>query len=139
MPFRLHHAVLISAPLALAACATPQQQVSDKEDNLAAAGFTVRPADTGAREAMLHQLPADRFVERVHGADVHYVYADPLVCNCLYVGSQQAYDQYKRHMQQQHLADEQEMTAQMYNDPAWNWGDWGPWGPGYEWGPGRGW
>jgi len=139
MPFRLRHAVIIAAPLALAACATTQQQVSAKEDNLAAAGFIVRPADTTAREAMLHQLPAEHFVERVHGADVHYVYADPLVCNCLYVGSQQAYDQYKLHMEQQRLANEQELTAEMYSDPSWNWGAWGPWGPGYAWGPGRGW
>lgn len=93
---------------------------------------------------MLHRLPAHQFVQRVNGDTVHYVYADPLVCGCLYVGTQQAYNQYKLHQQQQHLADEQQMTAQMYSDPAWNWGAWGPWGPGagpygFVYGPVIGW
>ena len=67
-----------------------------------------------------------------------YVYADPLVCRCLYVGSQQAYGQYRQNAQQQKLADEQATTAQMYSDPSWSWGAWGPgFGPGF--GPGPGW
>jgi hypothetical protein len=130
--------LVLSAGL-LAACQTPQQRVSEREDNLAAAGFIIRPANTPERQAMLAKLPADRFVRRVKGDDVHYVYADPLVCGCLYVGSQEAYNQYKRHQQDQHLADEQQMTAQSYSDAAWNWGAWGPWGPGYGFGYGYGW
>lgn len=123
----------------LSACQTPQQKVSEKEDNLAAAGFIIRPANTPERRAMLIKLPPNRFVQRVKGDDVHYVYADPLVCGCLYVGSQQAYSQYKQHEQQQRLADEQQMTAQSYSDAAWNWGAWGPWGPEYGFGYGYGW
>jgi hypothetical protein len=90
---------------------------------------------------MLNRLPPHRFVQRVHGDVVHYVYADPLVCDCLYVGSQQAYSSYKRYMQQRNLTDEQETTALMYSDPAWSWDTWGPWGPGYgfAFGPGVGW
>ncbi len=106
---------------------------------MAAAGFIIRPANTPERKAMLAKLPANRFVQRVKGDDVHYVYADPLVCGCLYVGSQQAYSRYKQHEQQQHLADEQQMTAETYADAAWNWGAWGPWGPGYGFGYGYGW
>jgi hypothetical protein len=129
---------------ALSACQTQQQIVVQHEDNLAAAGFIVRPANTPERQAMLHRLPAHQFVQRIKGDTVHYVYADPLVCGCLYVGTQQAFNQYKLHQQQQHLADEQQMTAQMYSDPAWNWGAWGPWGPGvspygFVYGPVVGW
>ena len=127
--------------LALTSCATPRQIVTQHEDNLAAAGFIVRPANTPERQAMLNRVPPHRFILRAHGNTVNYVYADPLVCDCLYVGSQQAYDQYMLHIQQQRLADQQELTAQMYSDPAWNWGAWGPWGPGYivDYGPGPGW
>jgi hypothetical protein len=129
---------------ALAACQTQQQIVTQHEDNLSAAGFVVRPANTPERQDMLHRLPAHQFVQRINGNTVHYVYADPLVCGCLYVGTQQAYNQYKLHQQQQHLADEQQMTAQTYADPAWNWGAWGPWGPGagpygFVYGPVIGW
>ncbi len=90
---------------------------------------------------MLNKLPPHKFVKRIHGDTVHYVYADPLVCDCLYVGTQQAYSQYQAYLQQKNLVDEQETTAQMYSDPAWNWGAWGPWGGGYGpyFGGGFGW
>jgi hypothetical protein len=136
-------AVLLQLGL-LTGCQTQQQIVTQREDNLAAAGFVVRPANTPERQVMLHRLPPHQFVQRINGDTVHYVYADPLVCGCLYVGTQQAYGQYKLHQQQQHLADEQQMTAQTYADPAWNWGAWGPWGPGvgpygFVYGPVIGW
>jgi hypothetical protein len=127
----------------LTACESQQQQVQDREDLLAAAGFIVRPANTPERQNMLHRLPPHTFVQRVNGDVVHYVYADPLVCGCLYVGTQQAYNQYKANQLQQHLADEQQMTAQTYSDASWNWGAWGPWTPGpgfgFVYGPAYGW
>src|SRR5271155_4504944 len=134
-------AVLLQLGL-LTACQTQQQIVTQREDNLAAAGFVIRPANTPERQVMLHRLPPHQFVQRVNGDTVHYVYADPLVCGCLYVGTQQAFAQYKLHEQQQNLANEQLMTAQAYSDPAWSWNAWGPWGPapyGFVYGPGYGW
>jgi hypothetical protein len=115
--------------------------VATREDQLASAGFVVRPANTPERQTMLKRLPPNHFVQRTHGDTVHYVYADPLVCNCLYVGSQQAYNQFKHDQQQRKLADEQLMTAQEYSDASWNWGAWGPWGggEGFGYGPGLGW
>ena len=132
-------ALLSLAPvLLLGACATQQEIVTQREDYLAAAGFIVRPANTPARIAMLQRLPPHRFVQRVRGDDVSYVYADPLVCGCLYVGSQQAYGRFRAAQQARQLADEQQMTAETYQDAAWNWGAWGPgFGPGF--GPGLGW
>ena len=140
--FRCAIALCLSMGIsALGACQTEQQRIVNHEDNLAAAGFIVRPANTPERQAMLHRLPANRFVQRTKGDVVHYVYADPLVCGCLYVGSQQAFNQYKRDQQQKHLADEQQMTAQTYADGAWNWDAWGPWSPGigFIYTPGFGW
>lgn len=125
----------------IAACQTAQERIEHHEDNLAAAGFIIRPANTPERQAMLQRLPAHKFVQRVHGDTIHYVYADPSVCGCLYVGTQQAYNQYKRDQQQKHLADEQQMSAAEYSDAAWSWNAWGPWGPqyGFMYGPGMGW
>jgi hypothetical protein len=140
-PLRVLVVAITLSSLGLAACQTPQQRVVAHEDNLAAAGFIVRPANTPERQAMLHRLPANRFVQRTKGEVVHYIYADPLVCGCLYVGSQQAYNQYKRDQQQKRLADEQQMNAADFSDAAWNWNAWGPWGPeyGFGYGPGVGW
>jgi hypothetical protein len=48
-------------------------------------------------------------------------------------------------IEQQHLADEQQMTAKTYADSNWNWnwnwnwGDWGPWDPAFGFRYGRGW
>jgi len=128
-----------AACIALAGCESTQQRVSNKEDALAAAGFLVKPANTPQREDMLRRLPPDRFVQRAKDGTVDYVYADPLVCNCLYVGSQNAYNRLKEHEREQHLADEQQMTAELYSDAQWNWGAWGPWGAGWGFGPGWGW
>lgn len=141
-PRRSLVAVTFAAATLLAGCSTTQM-VANKEDHLAAAGFVDRPANTATRQEMLAKLPANQFVRRVHGDKVAYVYADPKVCGCLYVGNQRAYGKYKAFMERQHLADEQQMTAMDYNDAAWNWnawgGGWGPaFGPGF-WGPGIGW
>jgi hypothetical protein len=133
-------AVMASIGL-LSACLTQEQRIEKHEDALSAAGFIVKVANTPERQTMMHRLPPNKFVRRVNGDVVTYVYADPIACGCLYVGSQQAYNQYKRDQQQKNLADEQQMSAQMYSDSQWSWNAWGPWGPeyGFGYGPGIGW
>lgn len=113
--------------LLVAACATPQQRAENRENLLTAAGFTARPANTPERVASLHGLPANKVVQRTRGGVVSYVYADPLVCGCLYVGGQAAYGRYQQEVFQRRLANQQEMTAQM---DQMGWDD-GPWGPMY--------
>ena len=121
-------AVPLATLLLLTACVTPQQRAESRENLLTAAGFTARPADTPQRIASLRSLPANKVVQRVRGDTVRYVYADPLVCGCLYVGDQTAYARYQQEVFQRRLANEQEMTAQM-NQMNWDEGPWG--GPFY--------
>ena len=117
----------LAACLAIAACATPQERAVSEENLLSAAGFNVQPANTPDRIASLRSLPPNKLVQRIRGSTVRYVYADPLVCACLYVGDQAAFGRYQQAIFQRRLADEQAMTAQMYMN-AW---DEGPWGPFY--------
>ena len=117
----------LAACLAVSACATPQQRAENRENLLAAAGFTARPANTPERVASLRTLPANKVVRRIRGDAIRYVYADPLVCACLYVGDQAAYGRYRQEVFQRRLANEQAMTAQMSQ---MDWDD-GPWGPGW--------
>jgi hypothetical protein len=100
------------------------------EDQLAAAGFVMKPANTPQRQEMLGRLPAHQFVTRTgkNGA-LHYLWPDPLVCDCLYLGTQQQYDRFQKHQIQEQIATEQQLAAVSYYDSAWNWGAWGPWGP----------
>ena len=117
----------LAACLLIAACATPQQRAESRENLLTAAGFTAQPANTPERVTSLHTLPANKVVQHTRGGMVRYVYADPLVCGCLYVGDQAAYGRYQQEVFQRRLANQQEMTAQM-NQMGW---DDGPWGPMY--------
>lgn len=78
----------------LLACQTSQKIIVQHEDDLSVAGFVVRQANTFERQTMLNLLPAHRVVRRMHDGKIRFVYADPSVCDCLYVGSQQAYDLY---------------------------------------------
>jgi hypothetical protein len=75
--------------LGVAGCVSPQQQVAQKEDLLAAAGFQVRPADSPHRVAAMKRLPPNKFVAKVVNGNPVYLYADPLDCNCVYFGTQQ--------------------------------------------------
>jgi hypothetical protein len=134
-------AAIILSILLTAACQTSRQHIVNHENDLAAAGFVLRPADTSERRTLLAQLPAHRFVQRSKDDKVHYVYADPSVCKCLYVGTEGAYSQYQQNKQsqkqvkelerdlQQHnnAAEDDDFNAQIYSDPAFNWEAWGPW------------
>jgi hypothetical protein len=114
--------------LALATCAVVvgcAAQVQQKEDLLAAAGFTLVPADTPQRQASLANLPPHKFSHQVRNNVVVYTYADPTICDCLYVGNQAAYDRYRQEVFAKNLANEQQMTAETYQM------DWGGWGPGW--------
>lgn len=131
---------LLSALLgmaALAACATAPPDYGAYESNLAAAGFAMKPANTPQRQAMLARLPQHRFVMRQNGDAIHYVYADSVVCDCLYVGNQQAFNQYKANQMQQQYIDQRQLIALTYSDAAWSWDAWGPWGgaAGFDYGP----
>jgi hypothetical protein len=122
--------------LGLSGCQA-QSQLAQQENALASAGFQVQIADTAARQAMMNRLPANQFVLRTHNGSTHYVYADP-GCGCLYVGTQQAFEQYVSN-QQLDIENAERQAIQNYFDPAWDWAAWGPWGPlGPEYGPGVG-
>jgi hypothetical protein len=95
--------VLLGAVM-LGACESQRQLIAQKEDRLSAVGFIIKPANTPERRTMLKELPANKFLPRQSGDTIHYVYADPIVCGCLYVGTQQAYDQYKSNEFAQRLA-----------------------------------
>ena len=109
--------------LVLAACQTSQQAVQSKENQLAAAGFTLQPANSPKRIAAMNKLPPNKFVRQTSGGTVVYVYADPAGCQCVYFGNQTAWSNYRASVFAKQLADEQQMTAMMNQDAF----DFGPW------------
>jgi hypothetical protein len=119
--------VLLGLGILVSGCQTTAG-IQNKEDLLAAAGFVLQPANTPERLAALKSLPPNKFVRKVKGSTIVYVYGDPIVCKCVYFGSEQAYGAYRAMMFQQNIADEQRMTAFMMQDATF---DFGPWGPGF--------
>ena len=120
--------VALAACLAAAGCVSEREAVNNQENLLAAAGFTIKPANTPERVRSLTGLPPETVVRRIEGEKVVYLYADPKVCDCLYIGDQAAYGRYQQMLFQRQLARQQQLAAQIYADSAWNWG---PWGPGW--------
>lgn len=128
MPKIIGPASAVALGLLTAACQSTAGMIQNKEDMLAAAGFIVQPADTPAKLAALKSLPPHKFVQQTKGATVVYLYGDPTVCRCVYFGTQQAYGTYRAMVFQKNIADEQQMTATMQQQAAF---DFGPWGPGF--------
>jgi len=123
MTSRVVVALAVSFGLALAGCQSTPEVVQKKEDLLAAAGFTPQPANTPQRIAAMRKLPPNKFVQQANNAQIVYVYADPVVCQCVYFGNQAAYAQYRQMVFQKNLADERQMTAAM-NQAAFDFGPW---------------
>ncbi len=124
---------MLSVGVVLVSAGCTRQIVEQREDLLSAAGFRVKPANTPERRASLRALPEHRLVlQEMDGREV-WVYADPLVCNCLYVGTPEDYQRYNRLKVERDMASDRLMAAQMMSSPRWGvgpygWGPWGPWG-----------
>src|SRR5205809_1007030 len=99
--------VLLATAFALGGCAAMRRhEARDTGDLLVSAGFTTKPADTPERAQQLHAMPPLKLVSESEDGNVVYRYADPYSCDCLYVGDQQAYAEYKRLALQRQIADE---------------------------------
>ncbi len=122
--------ILASAALALVGCATVRRsETLDTEQVLAAAGFHMKLADTPEKLAHLQRLTPRRLLPHVRDGKVYYVYADPDVCKCVYAGTEQDYQEYRKLGLQKRLADDQLMAAEsnLAAATSLNWGMWGSW------------
>jgi hypothetical protein len=68
--------------------------------DLSSAGFRVKFANDEASQRAMRALPPYRFViHTVNGVD-HYLFADPKVCVCIFVGNKDNYLSYRSILQQ---------------------------------------
>jgi len=73
---------------------TPQQRAQRLEPLLTEAGFHQIPADTPARLELLQNSPLKMQYSSKNGKQ-RYWFADPYLCQCLYVGNQKSYEKYE--------------------------------------------
>ena len=93
-------ALLLQASV-LAAAEAPGKPVLERTNfYLSSAGFRIQVANDAAGQKALRALPAHRFVSEGTGNAVRYLYAEPQHCVCIFVGTQQAYDSYRRILSQ---------------------------------------
>ena len=109
--------ILAGAALLAAACADTGTAVSAKEDMLAAAGFVPKKVDSPSRIATLKALPPHKFVQRTNSGRTSYLYGDPTLCGCIYVGDQNAYDRYRQQMAARQTATDAQIRAVLSSSP----------------------
>lgn len=120
----------------LVACAPIERSTArGMETELSLAGFKVMAADTAEKQKMLHSLPPRTVTRIVRPDNTYYIYADPDLCACLYVGREQEYDHLTRLGAERQIADEQLLANEAAQDQAAGWGPVGAWG---NWGWGMG-
>src|SRR5436189_5889537 len=111
---------IVVIALTVVGCATMQGgQIRSVEQMLAATGFQMKVADTPEKAADLRTFPTRKMIVRRQGAASYYIYAEPDVCNCLYMGTEPQYQEYQRLLLKKELADER-------LDESRNSGLWGP-------------
>src|SRR5206468_49337 len=89
--------VAVATAVMLTGCAAIQRSETRSTGQLlAAAGFEMRPADTGERQQHLAARPPYRLEKHTEDGRVVYTYADPGGCHCLYVGGSKEYAEFQR-------------------------------------------
>lgn len=118
-----------------AGCASERERVEETEQILAAAGFKREPADTPKKQAQLAALPPHKLLnQQLQSGGMQatgYIYADPDVCHCVFIGDGKAYQTFAQLALQKKLADEYREATEMAENAAFSWDMWAPgyWGP----------
>ena len=88
-------ALLLGATL-LAALEMPSKPFLDRNSfYLSSSGFRVQIATDAAGKQALHALPPHRFVVHRTGNEVRYLYAEPVHCVCIFIGTAANYQNYR--------------------------------------------
>src|SRR5271169_6233145 len=81
--------VLLPCTSLLVALETPSKPFLERNSFLlSSAGFRVKIANDPAGQKALRALPAHRFVIHRDGGVAHYVYAEPVRCVCIFIGTE---------------------------------------------------
>ena len=102
-----------------AACVSTRRQTSPFE-------LTVRLGPYPGRSALSNAVAGGELEAAPSEPLARVCYADPYSCNCLYVGDQQAYAEYKRLALQKQIADERFEAAEAEESAAIDGGLWEP-------------
>jgi hypothetical protein len=112
-------ATLACAILILYGCSeTPQQRAQRIEPLLSAAGFHMHQADSPQRQQEMTTLTPLKMRYYFRNGKPHYWFADPYVCNCLYIGDEDAFQRYQQIKLQQQTVQREQEAAELQEDAA---------------------
>ena len=94
------------------------QRAQRIEPMLSAAGFHMKPTTTPAQQATLQGMTPLKVRFYPLNGKMHYWFADPVYCDCLFVGNEEAYQRYEQIRLQRQDVQAQERTAEMNEDAA---------------------
>lgn len=116
----------------LAGCAAMEERKAMKmERNLVHVGFQMKLADTPEKLARLESLPQREIFRYEKDGKIRFVYADAETCECVYVGSEGAYQRFVNLKRDGKVDQKKRMEREMRTVPAIDMRTWGPWGPFY--------
>jgi hypothetical protein len=113
--------------VAILAVAVGCASTQNKENALVASGFKIITPSTSAQEARLKALPPNKVAMIQKGGKRYYMFPD-VAHNQAYVGGPKQYQAYRALRAQQHIANENLASAEMYQDSSMGWGGWDGWG-----------
>ncbi len=121
------HILVIGLMLALASAGclkSPNQKAIDTERLLAASGFKMRLADTPEKLNQIKELPQRQIVAHRSKGKLLYVYVDAEHCQCVYAGSEEAYQRYQNLALQKKIDTEDRLDASRSQPGKMDWGGW---------------
>lgn len=109
--------------LVLSGCASTAEK--SNQEMMTDAGFKKLVAQTPAQQFNLKYLTQQQITIHEKNGEKRFVYADAEGCNCVYVGTPEAYKKLNA-MVDQKLAEQQGMAGAQNMDEAMYWEDWPP-------------
>jgi len=124
--------------LIISGCASIKKEIRDSgthsmESQLRASGFKIMIADTKDRQELMNSLPPQTITRIARPDNVYYIYPDPNVCSCLYVGRDAEYQSLQQlsasasQSRQASYMHQRAETQEAGNAPMGPWGNYG-WG-----------
>jgi hypothetical protein len=108
---RTLYIVLLLGGVLTGGCAESHRERAQRlEPMLAQAGFRRVPANTPARQQKLSDMTSLRINYMPQNGKSSYWFADPYVCQCLYVGNEKNFEQFKQLKQANQEEQAQEVT-----------------------------
>lgn len=133
-----HRVLYLLATLMLTGCSGVKHEIAESsarnmEFQLHEAGFKILLADTQERQDLLTKLPPGKVSRLPLGGTTYYMYPDPVVCSCLYVGREQEMMKLQKLAVDMQRSNQALLIHEIGENEQAQWGPSGPWGNNGVW------